>query len=114
MKLITFTESASTRVGLLDGDEIVDLQAAAGDAPSEMTAFLEAGEAALAVARAALEAGGARLALEDVRLESPLLRPPKILAVGLNYADHVAEAGMDTPQHPMIFNKQSTAVHAPY
>ena len=114
MKLITFTESASTRVGLLDGDEIVDLQAAAGDAPSEMTAFLEAGEAALAVARAALEAGGARLALGDVRLESPVLRPPKILAVGLNYADHVAEAGMDTPQHPMIFNKQSTAAHPPY
>ena len=114
MKLITFTESASTRVGLLDGDEIVDLQAAAGDAPSEMTAFLEAGEAALAVARAALEAGGARLALGDVRLESPVLRPPKILAVGLNYADHVAESGLDTPKHPMIFNKQSTAVHAPY
>ena len=34
--------------------------------------------------------------------------------MGLNYADHAAEAGMDTPQHPMIFNKQSTAAHPPY
>ena len=113
MKLITFTESDSTRIGLLDGDEVVDLRAAGADAPGEMVAFLEAGEPALEAARAAGSAGGARLALADVRLESPLLRPPKILAVGLNYADHVAETGADTPKHPMIFNKQSTAAHPP-
>ncbi|MGE4651553.1 MAG: fumarylacetoacetate hydrolase family protein, partial [Myxococcota bacterium] len=35
-------------------------------------------------------------------------------AVGLNYADHVAETGAQTPKHPMIFNKQSTAAHPPY
>jgi 2-keto-4-pentenoate hydratase/2-oxohepta-3-ene-1,7-dioic acid hydratase in catechol pathway len=33
--------------------------------------------------------------------------------VGLNYADHVAESGLETPQHPMIFNKQSTCVTGP-
>jgi 2-keto-4-pentenoate hydratase/2-oxohepta-3-ene-1,7-dioic acid hydratase in catechol pathway len=33
--------------------------------------------------------------------------------VGLNYADHVAESGMDTPEHPTIFNKQSTCVTGP-
>ena len=114
MKLITFTEGGSTRVGLLEGDEVVDLRAAGADAPGEMVDFLAAGEPALEAARAAQGAKGARLALADVRLESPLLRPPKVLAVGLNYADHAAEAGMDTPQHPMIFNKQSTAAHPPY
>ena len=113
MKLITFTEGGSTRTGLLEGDEVVDLRAAGADAPGEMVDFLAAGEPALEAARAAQGAKGARLALADVRLESPLLRPPKILAVGLNYSDHAEEAGMDTPQHPMIFNKQSTAAHAP-
>jgi 2-keto-4-pentenoate hydratase/2-oxohepta-3-ene-1,7-dioic acid hydratase in catechol pathway len=114
MKLATFTEPGSTRIGVVDGDEIVDLAAAAPDLPTEMVAFLEAGEAALDAARAALATGGSRLALADVKLESPVLRPPKILAVGLNYADHVAEAGLDTPRHPMIFNKQSTSAHPPF
>ena len=114
MKLISFTESAETRVGLLDGEEVVDLRAAAPALPTDMVSLLEAGEPALEAARATLQKSGTRLALGDVHLESPILRPPKILAVGLNYADHVAETGMETPKHPMIFNKQSTSAHPPY
>ena len=114
MKLATFTESGSTRIGVVDGDQIVDLRAADPSLPTEMVALLEAGEPALASARAAVQAGGNRLALSDGTLESPILRPPKILAVGLNYADHVAEAGLETPKFPMIFNKQSTSAHGPF
>ncbi len=114
MRLVTFTAGGNPRIGILEGEEVVDLQSAAPDLPREMVAFLEAGDAALATARAAQAAGGSRLALADVVLQSPILRPPKILAVGLNYADHVAEAGMDTPKFPMIFNKQSTAAHPPH
>ena len=114
MKLITFTHRGSTRIGVLVGDEVVDLQAAAPALPTEMVAFLAAGEPALETARVALAATDPRLSLADVHLESPILRPPKILAVGLNYADHVAESGLDTPKHPMIFNKQSTSAHPPY
>lgn len=114
MKLITFTQAGTTGIGLLDGDQVVDLAAAAPKLPREMCAFLEAGEPALSQARAALDAGTHRVALSDVHLESPVLRPPKILAVGLNYADHIAESGMDTPKFPMIFNKQSTSAHPPY
>jgi 2-keto-4-pentenoate hydratase/2-oxohepta-3-ene-1,7-dioic acid hydratase in catechol pathway len=54
------------------------------------------------------------VALKDVKLEAPILRPPKILAVGLNYKDHIAETGSKTPEVPMIFNKQSTAVTSPH
>ena len=70
----------------------------------------------LARARAAAHEAvgtGPRLPLADVRLEAPIARPPKFLAVGLNYADHVAEAGIETPEHPTIFNKQSTCVVGP-
>jgi 2-keto-4-pentenoate hydratase/2-oxohepta-3-ene-1,7-dioic acid hydratase in catechol pathway len=77
-----------------------------------MVAFLEAGPDALSAAHEAL-AGGPRLPLADVRLEAPIARPPKFLAVGLNYADHVAESGMKAPEHPTIFNKQSTCVTGP-
>ena len=111
MKLATFTHDGSRRIGVVEGDEIVDLAAAAPDLPREMVAFLEAGPDALVAAAAAT--AGLRLPLADVRLEAPIARPPKFLAVGLNYADHVAEAGLDTPEHPTIFNKQSTCVVGP-
>jgi 2-keto-4-pentenoate hydratase/2-oxohepta-3-ene-1,7-dioic acid hydratase in catechol pathway len=114
MKLATFTHDGSTRIGVVEGDEIVDLSVAAPDLPTEMVAFLEAGKPALASAAAAAGSAKGRLALADVHLEQPVLRPPKILAVGLNYKDHIAESGMDTPKHPMIFNKQSTSAHPPY
>ena len=112
MKLATFTHQGNTRIGVVEGDEMLDLAASAPDLPRDMLAFLGAGPEALHAARAAM-AGGPRLALADVHLEVPIARPPKFLAVGLNYADHVAEAGLEPPQHPTIFNKQSTCVAGP-
>jgi 2-keto-4-pentenoate hydratase/2-oxohepta-3-ene-1,7-dioic acid hydratase in catechol pathway len=43
-----------------------------------------------------------------VTVEAPVLRPPKYLAIGLNYVDHVKESGMGAPAFPVLFNKQST------
>lgn len=113
MKLATFTHQGTTRIGVVDADAVVDLAAAAPELPHEMVALLEAGAPALQVARDAVESGRGRIPLADVRLEAPIARPPKFLAVGLNYADHVAEAGLETPKIPMIFNKQSTCIAGP-
>ena len=56
-----------------------------------------------------------RVALADVRLLAPVPRPPKFLAIGLNYADHVAESAtmLEKPEHQLWFNKQSTCVIGP-
>jgi len=117
MKLLTFTDGGGTRIGLLSGRGIVDLSIAAPHLPREMVAFLEAGEAAMAEARAAAGRGGDAIALSSVTLESPILRPPKILATGLNYRDHAIEVGganAKLPERPVFFNKQSTSARAPY
>ncbi len=113
MRLITFTDDKSTRIGILRDDRIVDLSVAAPDIPSEMVAFLEAGDAAMDAAKAASGAE-ATISLSDVTLESPVLRPPKILAVGLNYREHVEETGRELPKVPIIFNKQSTSANQPF
>ena len=112
MKLVTFKHGGNTRLGLVRGDEIVDLSVAAPDLPTNMLSFLDAGPAAMAAAQAAL-ASDACVPLADAKLEAPIARPPKFLAVGLNYADHVAESGIDIPAYPTIFNKQSTCVVGP-
>jgi 2-keto-4-pentenoate hydratase/2-oxohepta-3-ene-1,7-dioic acid hydratase in catechol pathway len=53
-----------------------------------------------------------RHSLDEVRLLAPV-RPRKFLAIGLNYADHIAESGMEAPQFPVFFNKQVTCVVGP-
>ena len=50
--------------------------------------------------------------LEEVRLRAPV-HPRKFMAIGLNYADHLAESGMEAPKFPVFFNKQVTCVVGP-
>ncbi|MBT9188782.1 fumarylacetoacetate hydrolase family protein [Zobellia russellii] len=49
----------------------------------------------------------------DVRLGSPLVRPSKIVCVGLNYAKHAAESGMAIPKEPVLFFKSTSAIVGP-
>src|SRR5919198_4591551 len=55
---------------------------------------------------------GEHHAPEDVRLRAPV-QPRKFLAIGLNYADHIAESGAQPPEFPIFFNKQITCVVGP-
>ena len=50
---------------------------------------------------------------DDIRLGPPLSRPSKIVCVGLNYAKHAAESGMDIPEEPVLFFKASSAIVGP-
>jgi 2-keto-4-pentenoate hydratase/2-oxohepta-3-ene-1,7-dioic acid hydratase in catechol pathway len=54
-----------------------------------------------------------RVPVADAPLIAPVPRPPKFLAIGLNYAAHVAESGMKPPEFQLWFNKQSTCVVGP-
>jgi 2-keto-4-pentenoate hydratase/2-oxohepta-3-ene-1,7-dioic acid hydratase in catechol pathway len=56
---------------------------------------------------------GPRLPLCDVRLLAPIPRPPKFLAAGLNFEDHLAETGLPRPPTPVFFNKQTTCIVGP-
>jgi 2-keto-4-pentenoate hydratase/2-oxohepta-3-ene-1,7-dioic acid hydratase in catechol pathway len=110
MRVATFTDAAGTRIGRLEGEEVVDLGGAAPELPQDLIGLLAAGP--LALGRAS-SAEGPRLPLAALRLEAPVPRPGKILAVGLNYRDHIAETGREPPKVPVIFNKQTTAAVGP-
>lgn len=113
MKLATFTHQGATRIGVVRDDGIVDLSAAAPDLPRDMIGFIAAGEGALARARDA-SAKAKTIPLKDVTLRAPILNPGKILAIGLNYRDHVEESNMKLPEHQVWFNKQHNCVADPY
>jgi 2-keto-4-pentenoate hydratase/2-oxohepta-3-ene-1,7-dioic acid hydratase in catechol pathway len=60
-----------------------------------------------------LRTTGRTAALDGVELLAPLRSPSKILAIGLNYADHARETGADTPPAPLIFAKAPSAIVGP-
>jgi len=49
----------------------------------------------------------------NIRLGAPLARPSKIVCVGLNYAKHAAESGMEPPKEPVLFFKATSAIVGP-
>lgn len=113
MKFVTFRRSsAAPEAGVLLGDTVVSLAAARfGD----MLAVLAAG----AEGRAGIESFAAKppttsiLPLSAVTLLAPVPRPPKLICLGLNYRDHIAEAKRDIPTVPVIFTKFSNCVIGP-
>jgi 2-keto-4-pentenoate hydratase/2-oxohepta-3-ene-1,7-dioic acid hydratase in catechol pathway len=109
MKLVTFTHHRSTRVGAVVEDVVVD---SLGNPaiPARMLEFLASGNEALAAMQAQIDSGQNRIPLREVKLEAPIPRPGKYLAISLNYADHIAETGKDRPEYPSFFTKQSTCV----
>ncbi len=110
MKLSTFTHRGHARVGAVVAEEVVD----GGDIACDMIDFLKLGPAGLEQLGERVASGGGRLPLAEVHLCSPVLYPRKFLALGLNYADHIAETGMARPEFPAFFNKQVTCVNGPY
>jgi 2-keto-4-pentenoate hydratase/2-oxohepta-3-ene-1,7-dioic acid hydratase in catechol pathway len=108
MRLCRFATSAGPpALGIVEGDEVVDLSAAG--LPAEPAAALaDSGRAELK----ALAAGAPRRPRGEVRLLAPAV-PRKYLAIALNYTDHIAELGMEAPEVPVFFNKQVTSVVGP-
>jgi 2-keto-4-pentenoate hydratase/2-oxohepta-3-ene-1,7-dioic acid hydratase in catechol pathway len=63
---------------------------------------------------AAAYAGPADREYTDADLGAPVPRPGSIFAIGLNYRDHAAEAGLQLPEQPMVFTKFPAAVTGPF
>lgn len=109
MKLLSYKYNGQIQIGALLAEQIVP---AGADLPDNMLDFLAAGEPAKQALQKLIDAGGKRVALSEVRLLAPIPRPGKLLGVGLNYADHIGETGMEKPEYPTFFTKQSTCVIA--
>jgi 2-keto-4-pentenoate hydratase/2-oxohepta-3-ene-1,7-dioic acid hydratase in catechol pathway len=63
--------------------------------------------------QAQLDGVGIRVPMDGVELLAPVQRPGKIVAIGLNYADHADESAMELPRAPLIFSKPSSAIVGP-
>ena len=112
MRILAFDKSGVPTLAVRRDNEIVDLSVALPDLPQDMPGLLGAGSAALeSVARVAKEPpSGSVLSAADLVYHPPVWNPDKIICVGLNYADHAAETGMEKPEYPILFIRVSSSV----
>lgn len=133
MRLVTYRASIedAARLGVLDGDEVVDVQrlaAAGGESlPASMLELIDLGPTGLAALRRLCDGrrehgrpAGIALPAGNVQLLAPIPRPRKnIFGIGLNYVEHVSESSRsldtakDLPRQPVIFSKPPTTVIGP-
>ena len=112
MKLATFKAAGHERIGVVKGDEIVDLTGE--DVPSGMIELIANWPKYKDnVARIAAQSKP-RYKVADVQLMAPVPRPQKAMAIGLNYADHIAESGAATPEKQIWFSKLGNAINGPF
>lgn len=112
MKLATYstTDNLKPRTGVIQDDQVIDL--ASCNLPGDMIDLLAADLSPAAINEKLNGASSAPLA--DVQLHAPVMNPGKVLAIGLNYGDHIAESKMDAPRHQVWFNKQHNCINGPY
>lgn len=113
MKLATFTAGGDPEIGIVQDGRIVSISRAAPRLAESMIDLIARWPQLEAPVRALADSADG-LPLDTVRLLAPILRPGKIMAIGLNYADHIAESGMGTPEHQTWFSKAVTAVNGPF
>src|SRR5258708_29345891 len=114
MRLVAFEHAGAARLGLVEGDSVIDLAEAAPDLPRDLTGLIRAGAAAFAAAAQAARTArpGARHALAGLRFLPPIASPGKIICLGLNYADHAKEGGHAKPEYPSFFMRCATSLLA--
>ncbi|MGE3866175.1 MAG: fumarylacetoacetate hydrolase family protein [Hyphomonadaceae bacterium] len=114
MKLATFVAAGRPEIGAVVGEKIVPVGRALSKPPADMMDLIARWDALKDEVRRLADAGAGAQALREAELLAPIKRPGKIMAMGLNYADHVAETGAKTPEHQIWFCKQQTAVNPPF
>lgn len=111
MKLLRVGTAGAERPALLDaGGTLRDLSGTVAD----IDGALLADDAALDRVRAAADAGTLpALDPAGLRIGPPLARIGKVVCIGLNYHDHAAETGAETPTEPVVFLKAADTVVGP-
>lgn len=110
MKLLRFGAPGQEKPGVLWQGQRLDVSDFVADFDES---FWGSGGPARLAAWLGTHSAQAPVVGEEVRLGPPLARPSKIICIGLNYADHAKESGMDIPSEPVVFFKASSAICGP-
>lgn len=113
MKFITFRSGNATRLGVLDGNDVIDLANANPAVAPDLRTALERGTDLIGAAKAAVaNVDAKRVPYESVELAPLVPNAGKIVCLGHNYFDHAKEGGNLKPVYPLIFFRGATSLIA--
>ena len=140
MKLVTFSHTGFTRLGVVTSDnKVVDLNyayqalleskgylraelIAEAYVPANMKGFLEGGNESLSLLEEVIDFAlnhpnefkhQLTYGFNDVKIEAPVQNPGKIICVGHNYREHILEMGRELPEQPVVFAKFANTLISP-
>nr|WP_315236359.1 fumarylacetoacetate hydrolase family protein [uncultured Albidiferax sp.] len=112
MKLTTFLQDGQPRLGLVEGTQVIDLNAAQPQVSADLRAALKAGVDLPAAAQAAFASDAPRIPLAGLQLAPLVPEPGKTICLGLNYFDHAKESKRDKPEYPWFFYRGASSLIA--
>ena len=114
MKIVSFSSNNGTRLGVVEGDSVIDIQAVDASVPGDLGEYLRRNNGDLKpLGELAKKApASARLALSGLKFALPIARPGQIICLGLNYLDHVKEGPQkdNIPKFQSIFFRMLTSL----
>jgi acylpyruvate hydrolase len=114
MKIVAFEGQDGPRIGVVEGDHVIDLQAADPKVPTDLGQWLAKtnGDTRALADIAKRAPGNARLPLSSIKYALPVGQPGKIICLGLNYLEHVKEGSQrdNIPKFPTIFMRGLTSL----
>jgi 2-keto-4-pentenoate hydratase/2-oxohepta-3-ene-1,7-dioic acid hydratase in catechol pathway len=112
VRVVSFVGPDGPRLGVVEGDRVIDLTAVDSTAPRDLRTVLRAGRLP-ELERLALDAPpSARRALDKLQLGLPVPCPGKVFCLGLNYRDHVDEGPFERQEYPAFFMRGATSLVA--
>jgi len=119
LRLIRYVHNKRESYGILKDDGVIDLPSllrmSGYEAPNTLEAFVSSGLIGEVdrLINEFSETEASKISMEEVVLRAPILYPPKIICLGLNYRDHVEESGAEIPDEPIVFMKPRTSIIGP-
>ena len=112
MRLVAFEQEDGSHIGVITDRGVVDLSRIDPAAPRDLDAVIKAGQLDHLVALLAKAGDETHHQIGDITIGLPVAKPGKILCLGLNYMDHVAEGPFDKQPFPAIFMRSATSLVA--
>lgn len=112
MKIVGFQSEGQLRLGVVEGDQVIDLQAVDPKIPADLAVVLANGDLKSLGDVARHAPASARRPLDGLKFALPVARPGKIVCLGLNYMEHVKEGKYadNIPKFPTIFMRCTTSL----
>jgi acylpyruvate hydrolase len=114
MKIVGFEANGGLHLGVVEGDQVIDLQAVDAGIPSDLGEVLRRGNGDLTSLKDAAKRAPARArrSLKGLTYGLPVAKPGKVVCLGLNYLEHVKEGAQrdNIPKFPTIFMRVTTSL----